>query len=193
MHFLQIFIQWLNGKSSGPIQLHQNALLTVLQASPYPALQLLQLLHERSKLHIGQIISTLLRQLLDGDVASPRSFCVLANFPASVLEASTLRQKLMTRLVVDSITSEHLMLTMLARSDGQLLDDLLHEQQLTMRAQCSEAAPTKLLVLWLALNEREFISNHRPAVRSSESKRRLSTRWPPPPSWGFPRSDGVVL
>ncbi|XP_039490936.1 zinc finger FYVE domain-containing protein 26 homolog [Drosophila santomea] len=151
----EIFIQWLHGKSSGPIQSHQNALLTVLQTSPYPALQLLQLLHKRSKLHIGQIISTLLRQLLDGDVSSPRSLCVLANFPASVLEAATLRQKLMTRLVVHSVTSEHLMLAMLSRSDGQLLDDLLQEQQLTMRTQCTEAAPTKLLVLWLAHNQRE--------------------------------------
>ncbi|XP_017008563.2 zinc finger FYVE domain-containing protein 26 homolog [Drosophila takahashii] len=151
----ETFIQWLHGKSTGPIQSHQNALQSVLQASPYPALQLLQLLHERSKLHIGQIIATLLRQLLDGDVSSPRSLCVLANFPASILEAATLRQKLMTRLVGESVASEHLMLALLARSEGQLLEDLLQEQQLALRTQCSEAAPTRLLVLWLALSQRE--------------------------------------
>jgi len=145
----------LHGKSSGPIQSHQNALQSVLQASPYPALQLLQLLHESSKLHIGQIIATLLRQLLDGDVSSPRSLCVLANFPASILEAPTLRQKLMTCLVGESVTSEHLMLAMLARSEGQLLEDLLQEQQVALRTQCGESAPTRLLVLWLALSQKE--------------------------------------
>ncbi|KAI8044157.1 zinc finger FYVE domain-containing protein 26 homolog [Drosophila gunungcola] len=151
----ETFIQWLYGKATGPIQSHQNALQFLLQASPYPSLQLLQLLHERSKLHIGQMIATLLRQLLDDDVSSPRSLCVLANFPASILEAATLRQKLMTRLAGDSVTSEHLMLAILARSEGQLLEDLLQEQQLALRTQCSEAAPTRQLVLWLALGQRE--------------------------------------
>ncbi|XP_017083839.2 zinc finger FYVE domain-containing protein 26 homolog isoform X2 [Drosophila eugracilis] len=151
----QTFIQWLHGKSSGAIHSHQNALQLVLEESPYPALQLLQMLHEHSKLHIGQIISTLLRQLLDDDVSSPRFLCVLANFPARILEAATLRQKLMTRLVVDSVTSEHIMLALLARSEGQLLEDVLQEQELSMRAQCSKTAPTRLLILWLAHSQRE--------------------------------------
>jgi len=61
----------------------------------------------------------------------------------------------MTRLVGESVTSEHLMLALLARSEGQLLEDLLQEQQVALRTQCGESAPTRLLVLWLALSQKE--------------------------------------
>jgi len=57
--------------------------------------------------------------------------------------------------VGESVTSEHLMLAMLARSEGQLLEDLLQEQQVALRTQCGESAPTRLLVLWLALSQKE--------------------------------------
>lgn len=116
---------------------------------------MLKLLHDRSKLHIGHIISFVLRQFLDEDVSSPRALCVLANFPGSILEAATLRHKLMTRLASDSPNNEHLMLALLSRNEGQLLEDLIQEQELTMRRQCSEVAPSRQLVLWLALSQRE--------------------------------------
>ncbi|EDW29212.1 GL18532 [Drosophila persimilis] len=151
----QDFIQCLNGISSGSVQSYQSRLQVSLHDAPYPTLQILQILHERSKLHIGNIISAVLNEILANDITS-RSLCVLANFPPSILEAATLRQKLMTRLVHESATSEHLILALLARQDGgQLLDQLLREQQQAIRQQCSEGPPTRQLVLWLALDERE--------------------------------------
>ncbi|KAH8283761.1 hypothetical protein KR054_000912 [Drosophila jambulina] len=152
----ETFIQWLYGKATGPVHAHQTALQTILRTSPYPALQLLQLLHVHSKLHIGQIIAAVLQQLLaEGDVSSSSSLCLLANFPGSILEAATLRQKLITRLASDSASKEHILLALLARSEGNLLEDVLHEKQQTMRTKCSEAAPTRELVLWLALGQQE--------------------------------------
>ncbi|KAH8307861.1 hypothetical protein KR059_001168 [Drosophila kikkawai] len=153
----EAFIQWLHGKAKGPVQTHQTALQAILQTSPYPALQLLQLLQVHSKLHIGQIIAAVLQQLLaEGDVSSSSSLCLLANFPDNILEAATLRQKLMTRLASDSATKEHILLALMARGESHLLEDVLHEKQLTMRRQCSEATPpTRELVLWLALGQQE--------------------------------------
>ncbi|KAH8381950.1 hypothetical protein KR009_001129 [Drosophila setifemur] len=151
----ETFIQWLDGKASGSVPSHQSDVQAVLQSAPYPSLQLLQLLHERSKLHINQIIGNVLRQLLEGDVSSPQALCVLANFPAIVLEVPTLRQKLMTRLASDSSANEHLMLALLARREGELLEDLVREKELTMRSQCGESAPSRQLVLWLALSQKE--------------------------------------
>ncbi|KAH8375975.1 hypothetical protein KR200_012072 [Drosophila serrata] len=153
----ETFIQWLHGKATGPVQAHQNALQTILRKSPYPALQLLQLLQVHSKLHIGQIIAAVLQQLLtESDISSSSSLCFLANFRDSILEAATLRQKLMTRLAYDSASKEHILLALLARTEGTLLEDVLHEKQQVMRTQCSEAvAPTRELVLWLALDQQE--------------------------------------
>ncbi|KAH8294946.1 hypothetical protein KR018_004572 [Drosophila ironensis] len=151
----ETFIQWLNGKVNGSVQVQQAELQSLLQSSPYPALNLLRLLHERAKLHIGQIIGNALRELLDGDVSSPQSLCVLANFPANVLEAASLRHKLMTRLTRDSPASEHVMLALISRREGDILADLIREQELSMRRQCSEAGPTRHLVLWLAFSQRE--------------------------------------
>ncbi|KAH8232382.1 hypothetical protein KR032_005235 [Drosophila birchii] len=155
--FLQIFIQWLHGKATGPVHAHQTALQTILRANPYPALQLLQQLQVHSKLHIGQIIAAVLQQLLaEGDVSSSSSLCLLANFPDFILEAATLRQKLMTRLATESASKEHILLALLSRCEGNLLEDVLQERQQAMRTQCSEAAPpTRELVLWLALGQRE--------------------------------------
>ncbi|EDV42765.1 uncharacterized protein Dana_GF16864 [Drosophila ananassae] len=151
----ETFIQWLNGTATGAAHFYQSEVQSLLQSHPYPSLQLLKLLHDRSKLHIGHIISFVLRQFLDEDVSSPRALCVLANFPGSILEAATLRHKLMTRLASDSPNNEHLMLALLSRNEGQLLEDLIQEQELTMRRQCSEVAPSRQLVLWLALSQRE--------------------------------------
>ncbi|XP_034669642.1 zinc finger FYVE domain-containing protein 26 homolog [Drosophila subobscura] len=148
------FIDCLNG-GTGTAHSHQSRLQAVLHSTPYPSLQILQLLRDKSKLHIGQIIAAVLHDLLTNDITS-RSLCVLANFPSSILEAATLRQKLMTRLLCDSAGNEHLLLALLARQDnGQLLKDVLHEQQQAIRVQCSEGAPTRQLVLWLALGQRE--------------------------------------
>ncbi|XP_022231662.2 LOW QUALITY PROTEIN: zinc finger FYVE domain-containing protein 26 homolog [Drosophila obscura] len=151
----QDFIQCLSGTSGGTVQSYQSRLQASLHDAPYPTLQILQILHDRSKLHIGQIISAVLSEILANDITS-RSLCVLANFPSCILAAATLRQKLMTRLVCDSATSEHLLLALLARQDGgQLLEDLLREQKQAIHQQCSEGAPTRQLVLWLALGQRE--------------------------------------
>ncbi|KAH8327302.1 hypothetical protein KR074_009640 [Drosophila pseudoananassae] len=151
----ETFIEWLDGTTKGAAHSHQSEVQSVLLSFPYPSLQLLKLLYDRSKLHIGHIISFVLRQLLDEEVSSPRALCVLANFPGSILEAATLRNKLMTRLASDSPNNEHLMLALLSRNEGELLEELLREQELAMRRQCCEVAPSRQLVLWLALSQRE--------------------------------------
>ncbi|XP_064554719.1 zinc finger FYVE domain-containing protein 26 homolog isoform X1 [Drosophila montana] len=154
---VQSFIQCLGGSGA---QSHHERLQALLIASPYPTLQILQLLYDQSKFYIGRIISAALKQMLDNDghnsaSTATRFLSVLANFPQQILETATVQQRLLERLVSDSWgNNEHLMLALLARQDPQLINTVLHKQQQQLELLCGNAAPTNQFVLHLTLRQR---------------------------------------
>ncbi|KAH8312181.1 hypothetical protein KR044_009730, partial [Drosophila immigrans] len=154
------FIKFLNASSGQP---HNERILQLLIALPYPTLQILHVLHGQSKFQIGRIINATLRQLLDDDAsdtdaapASLRSLSVLANFPQQILEAATMQKKLKDRLAaVPWGKNDSLMLALLARRDPQLIKTVFHAQQQQQQIRWSNAADARQLVLQLALHQRE--------------------------------------
>lgn len=159
---LKSFIKCISGNGGQSQYEHLQALLVT---SPYPTLQILQILHGQSKFHISRIISAALRQMLDDDASAstpasaPPSSCLLSvitNFPQQILEAATMQQKLMERIVaVPWGKNDNLMLALLARQDSQLINTVFHTQQHQKKIQWSNLEEARQLVLHLTLQERQ--------------------------------------
>lgn len=156
---MQSFIKSFGGSGA---QLHLEHCQTLLVKSPYPVLQILNLLYNQSKFYIGRIVSGALKDMLDGNdtfsTTPPwtRFLSVLANVPQQILEATQLEQSLIAHLVNNALcNNEYLMLALLARQDPHLLNTVLHKQQQQLEIECTNSAPTSQLVLHLALKQRE--------------------------------------
>ncbi|XP_034484711.1 zinc finger FYVE domain-containing protein 26 homolog [Drosophila innubila] len=152
------FIKCLSGSGG---QSHYERLQALLVASPYPTLQILQILHGQSKFHIGRIISAALRQMLDDDAsasspAPTRLLSVLSNFPQQILEAATMQQKLNERIEAVSWNyNEDLMLSLLSRRDCNLINTVFHTQKQEQQIQWRNLKEAQQLVLHLALHQRD--------------------------------------
>ncbi|KAM8705661.1 hypothetical protein ACLKA7_010032 [Drosophila subpalustris] len=153
------FIKCLSGNGA---QSQYERLQALLVASPYPTLQILQILFAQSKFQIGRIISAALRQMLDDDASASTPaatrllLSVLANFPQQILEAATLQQKLMERIVsVPWSNNEDLMIALLARQDSHLINTVFYTLKKEQQIQWSNLKDAQQLVLHLVLHHRE--------------------------------------
>lgn len=154
---LQTFIKSLSGSISYAFGERIQLLLT---DSPYPTLQILEILLKESKFHITNIISNALRQMIDDDASFPSTqlLSFIANVPQYILKTPTMLEDLQKYLLsVPWANNESSILALLARSDGELLGTVLtiHHQRLGQQILWEKSAPLKQLVLQLALHQRE--------------------------------------